>query len=102
LSTLCVSQKTIGLILDLKSKSKLPNLTHLIAFDQVDDKVLAFASSLGLELISWKFLVDDGYHIQNIIREEPTAETIMYLGVTSGTTGDPKIAMLTHKNFISG
>ena len=24
------------------------------------------------------------------------------LGVTSGTTGDPKLAMLTHMNFISG
>jgi len=24
------------------------------------------------------------------------------IGITSGTTGDPKLAMLTHLNFISG
>lgn len=28
--------------------------------------------------------------------------TIFYLGITSGTTGEPKIAMLSHLNFISG
>jgi len=26
----------------------------------------------------------------------------LFLGVTSGTTGEPKAAMLTHINFISG
>jgi long-chain acyl-CoA synthetase len=34
--------------------------------------------------------------------KEPSPDSIMILGVTSGTTGEPKAAMLTHLNFISG
>ena len=34
--------------------------------------------------------------------QEPSPDSIMILGVTSGTTGEPKAAMLTHLNFISG
>jgi len=37
-----------------------------------------------------------------VIKEEPTPDTILMLGVTSGTTGEPKLAMLSHINFISG
>ena len=35
-------------------------------------------------------------------KNEPSPDTILILGITSGTTGEPKIAMLSHINFISG
>ena len=35
-------------------------------------------------------------------KSEPNGDSILLLGITSGTTGDPKIAMLSHLNFISG
>lgn len=35
-------------------------------------------------------------------KQEPTCDSILILGVTSGTTGEPKLAMLSHLNFISG
>jgi long-subunit acyl-CoA synthetase (AMP-forming) len=51
LTTLCVSQKTIGLILELKQKGKLEKLTNLITFDRVDEKLLELASTTGIELL---------------------------------------------------
>jgi len=44
----------------------------------------------------------EGLKILEVPKDEPNAENVMFLGVTSGTTGDAKIAMLTHKNLISG
>lgn len=60
------------------------------------------ATNEGVNLLNFKFLVDDGNTIPDLEKDEPKANTIFYLGVTSGTTGDPKMAMLTHRNFISG
>lgn len=102
MTTLCVSKKTIRQILDLKTKRKLESLKNLILFDQIDNKLLKWATSEGIELLSWQFLIDDGKQLQSIQREEPSDETIIFLGVTSGTTGNPKMAMLTNLNFVSG
>ena len=38
----------------------------------------------------------------DIDRDEPGYNSVFLLGITSGTTQEPKITMLTHKNFISG
>jgi long-subunit acyl-CoA synthetase (AMP-forming) len=46
--------------------------------------------------------VADGGNIEEINKEEPGPDSILFLGVTSGTTGEPKAAMLTHLNLISG
>lgn len=86
----------------MKTKRKLESLKNLILFDQIDNKLLKWATSEGIELLSWQFLIDDGKQLQSIQREEPSDETIIFLGVTSGTTGNPKMAMLTNLNFVSG
>lgn len=53
-------------------------------------------------MLNYQFMINDGEKINEIEKDEPKTDTIFYLGVTSGTTGDPKLVMLTHKNFISG
>ena len=100
--SICVSRKTIGLILDLKSQDKLKHIKKLIMFDRMDDIHTTLASQCGLELFSFNDLVSEGFRIHAVEKEEPNADTLLILGVTSGTTGEPKIAMLTHINFISG
>lgn len=38
----------------------------------------------------------------DFVKQEPNRHSVVILGVSSGTTGEPKLAMLTHLNFISG
>lgn len=42
--TLCVSQTTVGQILDLKSKGKLPELNNIILYDTVQDVHVTLAT----------------------------------------------------------
>lgn len=102
MKTICVSSSTIGVILDLKSKGKLPFLKNLILYDQSEDIHISLASQVGFELYSFYDLVSEGQNLPDYDKEEPKGDTILLLGVTSGTTGEPKAAMLTHLNFISG
>jgi long-subunit acyl-CoA synthetase (AMP-forming) len=44
-----------------------------------------------------------GGKLMNLVaKDEPKFDSVLILGVTSGTSGEPKPAMLTHLNFISG
>jgi long-subunit acyl-CoA synthetase (AMP-forming) len=71
-------------------------------FDRTDDIHATLASQCGLELFSFNDLVSQGFHLNAQEKEEPNADSLLILGVTSGTTGEPKFAMLTHINCISG
>jgi long-chain acyl-CoA synthetase len=47
-------------------------------------------------------LIAEGYKLTDQKKDEPNSDSILFLGVTSGTTGEPKLAMLSHLNFIAG
>lgn len=47
-------------------------------------------------------MVKDGFRSLDVQKQEPKGDDIFFLGITSGTTGEPKAAMLSHINFISG
>lgn len=102
LTTLCVSKFTIQIVMDLKSKGLIPHLKNLIMFDYPEDTQLTLATMVGFDIFSFSDLVNEGFKILDMPKEEPTCDTVLILGTTSGTTGEPKQAMLTHLNFISG
>lgn len=87
MQTLCVSQQTIGLILDLKSKDKMSNLKNLILFDSLTEVQTTLANQAGLTLYSFEELLDEGHKVLDVEKEEPKQDSIFYLGITSGTTG---------------
>lgn len=57
LSTLCVTKKTAGIILELKSRGKINTLDHLIFFDQPEEIHLSLAKKVSLSVNTFKELV---------------------------------------------
>ena len=102
LSCICVSKATIGVLLDMKSKEMIPNLKNVILFDTPEDAHITLSSQVGFNIFSFSDLIAEGYKLTDQKKDEPNSDSILFLGVTSGTTGEPKLAMLSHMNFISG
>ena len=60
LTTICVSQATIGAILDLASKEKISKLKNIVLYDQLNDIQITLATQLGLRIWQFDDLVRDG------------------------------------------
>ena len=61
IETICISVKTIGMILDIKSKGKLEHLKNLILFDYADDIHITLASQVGFNVYCFQDLVLHDY-----------------------------------------
>jgi long-subunit acyl-CoA synthetase (AMP-forming) len=45
---------------------------------------------VGFELFSFSDLINEGMKAFDVTKQEPLFDSIMILGTTSGTTGEPK------------
>jgi long-chain acyl-CoA synthetase len=89
----------------LKSQGRANSVKNLISFDKFDKDIRADAKDAGINI----------YHIDEVLEagikhnaanpsyafKEPTKNTVYMFCYTSGTTGDPKAAMLTHENLLA-
>jgi len=80
----------------------LKHLKNMVLYDVAEDTHLTLASQVGLNVFSFNDMVSEGFRTVDQVKQEPKRDTILILGITSGTTGEPKLAMLSHLNFISG
>jgi len=89
------------------AKDKELNLKYIVQFDYqekynnkheaVDEQDVAKAKEFGLELMGLTQLMEKGADKKD--EQEPAADDLSYIMYTSGTTGNPKGVMLTHRCF---
>ena len=96
---MAVEGKNVQHLIDLK-KTKCNHLVNILSFDTVSEEQKAEANSAGLKIYGFQEVVDEGKKHPEVILQEPTPETVYMFCYTSGTTGDPKGSLLTHKAFV--
>ena len=72
------------------SEKKLPYLKNIILFDDSEDIHIALATQVRLSIYQFSDMVREGLKSSDVKREEPKLDSVLILGTTSGTTGEPK------------
>ena len=98
----CTSQQLAQLII-LKNQGKADSVKFLICMDDYDYSVQKDGEDAGIKIMHINEVIEHGKKNKAIALEEfyPKASDVYMFCYTSGTTGDPKAAMLTHANLIA-
>jgi len=81
------------------AEKKTFKLRTIISYDGFSTSQRDAAQKAGLQVFSWEYLLEQGQKILPYPSVNP--DTWFSLCYTSGTTGNPKAAILTHQNVIS-
>lgn len=89
---------------EAKQSGECPFFTHAIVVDGVIPEAAEMAKKASLEVISYAKVEAMGAQLmatQGHTHNPPCGKTVSTFCYTSGTTGNPKGALITHENIIS-
>uniref|UniRef100_A0A8C7TE53 Long-chain-fatty-acid--CoA ligase n=1 Tax=Oncorhynchus mykiss TaxID=8022 RepID=A0A8C7TE53_ONCMY len=99
-TVLCDKQNKAETLLENCEKGETPELKTIILMDAFDTELTARGAKCGVDILSLKEVEALGKdHLHKPVPPKP--EDLSIICFTSGTTGDPKGAMLTHENVVS-
>ncbi|XP_030838353.1 long-chain-fatty-acid--CoA ligase 3 [Strongylocentrotus purpuratus] len=93
---------TTTLLTKLKSIQKdIPTVTHIICMEDPVAKLDEKKLSNGIKVTSFQAVINRGAASKNVERLRPTAEDLAIIMYTSGSTGNPKGVMISHRNVLA-
>ncbi|KAM6415687.1 long-chain-fatty-acid--CoA ligase 5 [Rhynochetos jubatus] len=97
---ICDKPKKAQILLENCEQEKTPCLKTIILMDLFDKELKDRAAKVGVEILAMQEVEELG---RNNTREPvpPKPEDLSIVCFTSGTTGNPKGAMLTHQNVVA-
>jgi len=102
LTTVACISKSLRTLIMLKSQGRADSIQNLISFDEIEDDVHSDAEQAGIKLYHIRDVIEAGRaNKESITFTEPTADTTALFCYTSGTTGDPKAAKISHENLVA-
>mmetsp|Transcript_18687 Transcript_18687/g.52275 ORF Transcript_18687/g.52275 Transcript_18687/m.52275 type:complete len:677 (+) Transcript_18687:212-2242(+) len=102
--TVVSTRAELGRLCAVKKSGKCPNFEVVILVNGVTKEAASMAAEAGLEVMSFAKVEAVGAHridTQGHKHRPPSGRDVFTFCYTSGTTGDPKGALLTHENLIS-
>ncbi|KAF9115941.1 Long chain acyl-CoA synthetase 7 peroxisomal [Mortierella sp. AM989] len=99
MSTIIATADKASILLNIKST--LPTVKNIVVMGAFDESLRAEAKELDVNIFAWTEVERNGLD-SPVSVTPPTPDDIATICYTSGTTGTPKGAILTHKNFVAG
>ncbi|KAF9359606.1 hypothetical protein BGX26_011941 [Mortierella sp. AD094] len=99
MSTIIASPDKAAILLNMTST--LPTVKNVVVMGALEDSLVAEGKELGVKIVAWTDVERNGLD-NPVPANPPKPDDIATICYTSGTTGTPKGAVLTHKNFVAG